>query len=117
MAKLTEPSADEIEVKREILTRYIELCEALPGAAGTLKLAEACSRSSIRALQASCRHNAALKLISLVSGERGAAFGPPFFMRHNHRVVQPNTNTSPSLLDNIPYLWWNNTPVRSLSFY
>ena len=31
MAKLTEPSADEIEVKREILTRYIELCEALPG--------------------------------------------------------------------------------------
>jgi hypothetical protein len=49
MAKLTEPSADEIEVKREILTRYIELCEALPGAAGTLKLAEACSRSSIRA--------------------------------------------------------------------
>jgi hypothetical protein len=38
--------------------------------------------------------------------QRGAAFGPPFFMRYNHRVEHRNTNTSPSLLDNVPYLWW-----------
>jgi hypothetical protein len=52
MAKLTEPSADEIEVKREILTRYIELCEALPGGSRDI---EAC-RSLLKELdQSPCK--------------------------------------------------------------
>jgi hypothetical protein len=43
----------------------------------------------------------------LSQANKRAAFGPPFFMRHNRRVEHGSTNTSPSLLDNIPYLWWD----------
>ena len=45
-----------------------------------------------------------------------AAFGRPFSIRHNHRVVQRNINTSPSLLDITPYLWRIIRPLEACHF-
>ena len=46
----------------------------------------------------------------------GRALACALFMRHNNRVEQRNTSTSPSLLNNIPYLWWIICPLEACRF-
>src|ERR1700729_3469191 len=46
----------------------------------------------------------------------GGGFRAALFMRHNRRVDHGSTNTSPSLLDNIPYLCWITYPLVACHF-